>query len=383
MTATEPFRPLRDLARAGDDRARETEAGRQRHRGHLGERVSCALGGCGGSTALAVARLLVVHRATSRWAGPGALLRRRGTCSSEETNAKSADRSTADKTDTDKLPAYSDSDDRARCERVGTGSAGLLGRDMIRKSLPQTKSATYSILAPSPDPAYQGMPVPTGTGFFIDPAGYFLTARHVVEGVKVEGTRLMQTPSPGNWGMQMVGSLELVAEWPEYDLALLKADFEKNSNSSHLIGRSGFPYVPAELQPQEDGTPVYAFGYPLPQAPAPIPIAGGAAFAGYVGLGPRTTSAIIASTLEHTRMVQTGAEAQVYVLDKALNYGNSGGPVVLTETGKALAVCARFQPVLIRQPAGAAVMIPSLYGVATSISNIASQLNQQLATDAL
>jgi S1-C subfamily serine protease len=101
---------------------------------------------------------------------------------------------------------------------------------MIRKSLPQTKAATYSIQFPSPDPAFHQMPVPRGTGFFIDPTGYFLTARHVIDGVRVEEGRLRQTPSPGNWGMQGVGGgPELVAEWPEYDLALLKFDFQRNS----------------------------------------------------------------------------------------------------------------------------------------------------------
>jgi len=231
---------------------------------------------------------------------------------------------------------------------------------------------------PSSDPAYQGMPVPRGTAFFIDPTGYCLTARHVIEGADIAEATLMQTPSPGNWGMQIVQSLELVADWREYDLALLKADFGKNSNKAHLVDRSGFPYLPVEVDAQEDGTPVYAFGYPLPQAPAPI--AGGAVLVSHVGLGPRTTSAIIASTIEHTRMVQTGADAKVYVLDKALNYGNSGGPIVLSETGHAFAVCSRFQPVSIPQPSGAAVpavWIPSLYGVGAAISNIASELTQR------
>jgi hypothetical protein len=41
-------------------------------------------------------------------------------------------------------------------------------------------------------------------------------------------------------------------------------------------------------------------------------------------------------------------------------------------------VCSRFQPVPIRQPSGIAVVIPSLYGVGTSISNIAAELMQRL-----
>jgi serine protease Do len=85
--------------------------------------------------------------------------------------------------------------------------------------------------------------------------------------------------------------------------------------------------------------------------------------------GHRTTSAIIASTLEHTKMIQTADDAQVYVLDKALNYGNSGGPIVATESGRAFAVCSRFQPVVVPQVGGGTVWVPSLYGVVTSIAN--------------
>ena len=119
---------------------------------------------------------------------------------------------------------------------------------MIRKSLPQTKAATYSMLFPSPDPKYQGIPVPRGTGFFIDPGGYFLTARHVIQGIAVEEAWLMQTPSSGKWGRQMVQWPELVTEWEEFDLALLKVDFGKNANKSHLVGATGFPHLPVDLE---------------------------------------------------------------------------------------------------------------------------------------
>lgn len=66
----------------------------------------------------------------------------------------------------------------------------------------------------------------------------------------------------------------------------------------------------------------------------------------------------------------------VYVLDKALNYGNSGGPVIAAESGHVHAVCTRFQPVSVPQPHIAAVSgepltirIPSLYGVVSSLSH--------------
>ena len=244
---------------------------------------------------------------------------------------------------------------------------------MIRQTLGRTKEATYSILVPSPDPAAAGMPTANGTGFFVDGSGYFVTARHVIEGFAVEEMWLTQSHTAGGFS-PMVQWPELVREWPEFDLALLKVDFKRNAEKPHLVGRADFPHVEVDLSPQEEGLSVYAFGFPLPISQPPTPMAEGAGWVGHVGLGPRTTSAIISSTLEHTKMIQTAADAQVYVLDKALNYGNSGGPIIADDTGKAFAVCSRFQPVAIPQPGGGAVFVPSLYGVVTALSNISADL---------
>src|SRR5688572_16487538 len=98
---------------------------------------------------------------------------------------------------------------------------------------------------------------------------------------------------------------------------------------------------------------------------------------GGTSLRPRVTSAIVSSTFEEGKMVMTSNEPKVYVLDKALNYGNSGGPILSSETGRAHAFCSRFQPVWIPQhedaegkvPAMPFVMIPSLYGVVVSLEN--------------
>ncbi len=65
-----------------------------------------------------------------------------------------------------------------------------------------------------------------------------------------------------------------------------------------------------------------------------------------------------------------------YVLDKALNYGNSGGPIVATGTGHVHAFCSRFQPVFVPQlhlsdgeGKHPAIMIPSLYGVVVNLGH--------------
>jgi hypothetical protein len=76
-------------------------------------------------------------------------------------------------------------------------------------------------------------------------------------------------------------------------------------------------------------------------------------------------------------MVSTSsADPQVYVLDKALNYGNSGGPIIAADTGNVHALCSRFQPVVISQPHAKTadgkplqIAIPSLYGVVSSLHN--------------
>jgi len=75
---------------------------------------------------------------------------------------------------------------------------------------------------------------------------------------------------------------------------------------------------------------------------------------------------------------QNGIKNRYYVIDKALNYGNSGGPIVVQETGRVVALCSRFQPVKIPQGGDINVSIPSLYGVATSLKNIEEELKTYL-----
>ncbi len=63
------------------------------------------------------------------------------------------------------------------------------------------------------------------------------------------------------------------------------------------------------------------------------------------------------------------------MIDKALNYGNSGGPIIVEETGKVISVCTQFQPVLIPQQKGF-IMTPSLYGITSSFKNIEKDLTE-------
>jgi hypothetical protein len=75
-------------------------------------------------------------------------------------------------------------------------------------------------------------------------------------------------------------------------------------------------------------------------------------------------------------MVMSPGFPKVYVLDKALNYGNSGGPILASSSGHVHAFCSRFQPFYVPQahlasPNGPAplIMSPSLYGIVVRLGN--------------
>lgn len=251
---------------------------------------------------------------------------------------------------------------------------------MIRRTLARTKSATFSILLP--DLNQKGLPTPSGTGFFIDPDGWFVTAAHVItkDGKSdgpvrddIESCWLMKEPAylgdPG--AMCQHVSFELIN--PRLDIALLKVDFSKNADKAWLAELEDFPFLEISIRELDEGEPVYSFGYPLSSS---FVIEGKGVRVGETSLSPRVTSAIVSSKLERTKMVMTSNDPRIYVLDKALNYGNSGGPIIATETGNVHAYCSRFQPVLIPQSHlrdkhdnPLSIISPSLYGIVTSFAN--------------
>jgi serine protease Do len=253
---------------------------------------------------------------------------------------------------------------------------------MIRKTLPSTKEATFAILLPGK----KGNPTPIGTGFFVSSNGWFVTAAHVItednkSNGKVRGdiekAWLMKEhkkyESGDDWGMKIYQAVSFDFVDPDTDFALLKVDFSANSDKVSLKGENGFPYIVVSERELDDGEPVYSFGYPL--SSANVQNLGDSAISKYF-LSPRVTSAIVSSGLEKTKTVRSSNDPRMYVLDKALNYGNSGGPIVATETGKVHAFCSGFQPVYVPQDhlcdtdgKKLAVMTPSLYGIVSSLSN--------------
>jgi serine protease Do len=251
---------------------------------------------------------------------------------------------------------------------------------MIRKTLRATQAATFSVDLPNKN--LQGMPTPTGTGFFVSPDGWFVTAAHVItENNRPDGpvrtdihqAWLMKEMRPGQFLSGMCQAVQFDYIDPKTDFALLKVDFARNANKEHLKGLTGFPYLEISGRELDEGEPVYAFGYPLSDVDVFQQNSG--MTVGHAAHSPRLTSAIVASTMDRSKMVSTSQDVKVYVLDKALNYGNSGGPIVATDTGKVHALCSRFQSVQIPQPhlmfQGKPIIIniPSLYGVVSSLGN--------------
>ena len=259
----------------------------------------------------------------------------------------------------------------ARTQDVSpTDTDGVLGPHTIAA----TKAATFSIDLPSE--AHKGMPFPTGTGFFVSPDGWFVTAAHVVmvddkpRNDIGKGWLIKEMSFEGEPAMCQGLTLELVQA--DADFALLKVEFKANTAKAWLAGRTEFPYLSVSSRLLDEGELVYSFGYPL--GTAQILVQSPSMTLGYTGQSPRVTSAIVSSRTEATGLAISSNDPQVYVLDKALNYGNSGGPIVATETGRVHAFCSHFQPVMIPQEhiriegKSLSIMIPSLYGVVRSLS---------------
>ena len=189
---------------------------------------------------------------------------------------------------------------------------------MIRNTLEATKAATFAILLP--DEKQGGMPAPKGTGFFVSGDGYFVTAAHVVTETgdangpvrnDISKGWLMKESTPNPPGA-MCQHPRLIKVVPESDFALLKVDFEKNREKEFLRGREEFPFVQVSVDELQDGEDIYAFGYPLSSSRY---IEKKSITVGTTELSPRTTSAIISSSIERTKMVMTSNDVRVYVLD--------------------------------------------------------------------
>lgn len=253
----------------------------------------------------------------------------------------------------------------------------------ISDTLAHTKGATFSVIVQ--DDLNQP-PRPAGTGFFLSDDGLFATAAHVIDGVQ---------PSflfkEGDSGVDPSITVERTPVFfdADADFALLRATLDP-SREDHF-GKITF-LRPSE-RTLEDGDSVYAFGYPLPdggalnftpeqltnllgeEAMTLLPKLGpGQSF--YVpafALCPRTTSAIVASGIDYSltlNIEERNAARNLYAIDKPLNPGNSGGPIISPETGYVHALCSAYQIHRAHQAElDITIMIPSLYGLVTRLTH--------------
>ncbi len=88
-----------------------------------------------------------------------------------------------------------------------------------------------------PDKNNNNFPFPYGTGFFISKDGYFITANHVLNNLFKEDQRYIRFSQPNG---AHVLNISIEKQWQEYDLALLKANFESNKHRQSFLGKDGF-----------------------------------------------------------------------------------------------------------------------------------------------
>jgi hypothetical protein len=207
----------------------------------------------------------------------------------------------------------------------------------------------------------------------------------------------------GKGPMPVMGppELQLIEQWDEFDIALLKADYFKlKTRTGHESKSKDFSYLEIDFKEQEEGSPVYSYGFPSSYMDTEY---GGKYEVGWHYYYPRTTSAIISSWDEVIGPNHLSAKSKYYVIDKALNYGNSGAPIIITETGKVISVYTEFHLVGIPQNLDVAISdedsrnnrdvlklkellkkldfkidVPSLYCITSSLCNIKDDLNDFL-----
>lgn len=232
---------------------------------------------------------------------------------------------------------------------------------MIRKTVENTINSTFCILDGNP---VNNAPNPIGTGFFISKNGFFLTALHVIKGIK--NLLLYQ---PKKYGDQFITEVRRVKSWPNYDISLLKIE------NSHDL-----PFLIPDFQEHIEGTPIYSFGYPTSEIIPFKPTNPGLEnlIAAKDNLFPRVTSAIISSRYYVIdEKVNLPEAVKYYVLDKELIDKNSGGPIVLTESGNVIALYSFFEHMEYLVTGRSELETRSHikpYGIATRLSNIKNYL---------
>ena len=175
---------------------------------------------------------------------------------------------------------------------------------MIRKTLKTTKEATFVVTVP--DKSRNDFPAPNGTGFFVSDNGYFITANHVVDQLNIGDVTDLERPTDSL--SVLVKNAKVINKWPNFDLALLKAEFEENKQREYFKTRDNFPYLEIDFSDQEEGSLVYVFGYPLMKSDVRDK---GSIIIGVTQIPSRVTSAIISSTTEHFGPIRISSDPKI------------------------------------------------------------------------
>jgi putative serine protease PepD len=166
------------------------------------------------------------------------------------------------------------------------------------------------------------VPVCRGTAFSVS-SDTFLTCNHVIQTAAIERLKLVGSANPdGGPPLIYHDALEVRSD-PQTDIAIVKV----RQARSELV-----PIVLDQGQPPV-GLDILAVGYPLPEQRAPESIE-----------GERRVNVAIQGTFRAVRGIVASRMPQGthFEIDKLVNPGQSGGPVVSLETGRLVGICQAF-----------------------------------------
>jgi S1-C subfamily serine protease len=190
-----------------------------------------------------------------------------------------------------------------------------------------------------------------GTAFAVS-AGHFLTCDHVVEGITdSKNLKLVGSPDPAKIHPVMHDVVEVKRD-RNLDIALMRTERIRDE------------VVPIKLesgQPQV-GLDILATGFPLPEQRPPEKIESEKRINVALAATFRAIRGIIASRL---------LDGLHFEIDKLLNPGQSGGPVVSLETGRLVGMCQAFRSYQVGTQ-----MIPADLSVCLSVEAIRTKLTE-------
>ena len=174
-----------------------------------------------------------------------------------------------------------------------------------------------------------------------------MTARHVLtigdspcDALRDDiGKIVLMKPTEERTEIETVVEVKFVESHPHYDFALLKAD---------PVGQREFAHVEISTRELEEGDPVYCFGFPLSDLcdlKEQISIFStwsvGAVDGWLLVLKPNVISAVIAAAPCRTVVQDVRKSGASYAIDRPVDFGMSGAPVVAARTGKVLGIASQ------------------------------------------